>query len=213
MYILNRENLVIFALLIVIVLNIILLSTDSYFSLRSLSSVEFGIAGAVLQGTHYSYYDILDACTLGKYCDYIDDFQKSGMIVQALVAIDIVTLTTIIISSLILTILLRKAISKKESLSRFRKAFLRTLAYAKNLLFFHPILMNLGIVVWIVISKLDKHSKDIVLHEGLIILIIQCFLSLLSIAYNVWMISSTRRRNIRLLRAKTYKNEDLSFSI
>jgi hypothetical protein len=213
MYILNRENLVIFALLIVIVLNIILLSTDNYFSLRPLNSVQFGIAGAVIQGTHYSYYDILDACTLGKYCDYIDDFQKSGMIVQALVAIDIVTLATIIISSLSLTILLRKAIAKKESLSRFRKAFLRTLAYAKNLLFFHPILMNLGIVVWIVISKLDKHSKNIVLHEGLIILIIQCFLSLLSIAYNVWMISSTRRRNIRLLRAKTYKNEDLSFSI
>ncbi|OMJ94883.1 hypothetical protein SteCoe_1912 [Stentor coeruleus] len=213
MYILNRENLVILALLIVIVLNIIMLSTDNYFSLRSLDSVEFGISGAVIQGTQYSYYDILDACTLGKYCKYIDDFKKSGMIVEALVAIDIVILATIIISSLLLTILLRKAIVKKESLSRFRKAFLRTLAYGKNLLFFHPILLNLGIIVWIVISKLDKHSKDIVLHEGLIILIVQCFLSLLSIAYNVWMISSIRRRNMCLLRAKTYKNEDLSFSI
>ncbi|OMJ83931.1 hypothetical protein SteCoe_15026 [Stentor coeruleus] len=213
MYILNRENLVILALLIVIVLNIILLSTDNYFSLKSLNSVEFGITGAVIQGTHYSYYDILDACTLRKYCDYISDFQKSGMIVQALVAIDIVILATIIISSVLLTILLRKAVAKKETLSRFRKAFLKTLTYGKKILFLHPILLNMGIVMWIVMSKLDKHSKDIVLHEGLIILFIQCFLSLLSIAYNVWMISSTRRKNIRLLRAKTYNKEDLSFSI
>lgn len=213
MFCLNRENLMTLTLLIVIILDIILLSTDSYFSLKPLNSVEFGISGAVIQSKHFSYIDILEDCSLPKYCNFIKDFQKSGMILQALLVLDIITLTGIIIMNSILLVLLRKIINTKENISRCKKIVLRTLAYGKNLLFFHPILLNLGIIAWLVISKLNKHSQNIILHEGLIILIIQSFLSFLSIAYNVWVISSTKRRNLRLLRSKTYKKDDLSISI
>lgn len=212
-YCCNRENLMNFALTFVIVLNIVLLTTDSYFSLAPLDLVEFGIYGAVIDNKHVSYTEILNNCTLEKYCEKVPDFKKSGTIMQALIILDIFTVSAVIIQNIFLEFLMKRLLKDKGFLTKCTKCAVQGLVCGKNLLFVHPVLMNLGIILWASYSKLSDISNKLVLHEGMIILIVQCFLSLLSMAYNIWVIGSIKRRNLRLLRSNSYKKEDLSISI
>ena len=209
-YCLNRENLMNFMLGIIILINIILLATDSYFSLSTLDQVDFGLEGAIIKGEKVSYSDLKNNCTLPDYCDYIPGFLKSGSILVAMFIIDILFLTLVIIQGFLLTFMLKKIIGNKEALTKRNKCMLRGLALGKVFLFLHPIVINLGAVLWVVYSDLNALAKVIVLHEGLIILIIQCFFSLLIIAYHVWVTSSVKRRNLRIMRSQRYKKSDLT---
>jgi hypothetical protein len=192
------------------ILDIVLLVLDSYFSLNTVSFADFGIRGAVINGSYMAYNEISDNCNLGEYCEYIQKFKTGGGILQGIIIFDMVILALVILQNYLLRFILQKVINEKETLSNSKKNFIKVLVFGKKLLFIHPILINLGIILWITCSNLDNLSKLIVLHEGIIVLIVQSFLSLLTIAYNFWIISSTRRRNLRLLRSGNYKKEEFN---
>ena len=200
-------------LISLIILDISLLAISSYFSLSPLYDIEFGLQGALIQGKYTSYSIIQENCEFKIYCEFIQNFNKSGVILQSLLILDIFTLSSVIVLNFLLTITLKNVINTKEAMSKCKKCILQSLAFGKKILFLHPILMNLGFVLWIIYSKVSELSKVITLHEGMIILIIQCFLSLLTIAYYIWINSSITRRNMRLLKSTSYKRDDLSISI
>ena len=209
----NRESFMNFALGMLIILDFILLATSSYFSLVPLDSVEFGLQGVLVENKFTTYTELVNNCTLPHYCDYMPDFKRSGSILQGLVILDIFVLVAVIAQNIVLAIMLRNAITSKETMGTCKKNTLQTMICGKNLIYLHPVLMNLGMILWSNYTKLSDLSNKMNLHEGIIILIIQCFLSLLSIAYNVWLNGSIKRRNLRLLRSSNYKREDISISI
>ena len=209
----SRENLMSLMLSIMISLNITLLSISSYFSIEDLPNVQFGIQGALVKGNSKTYSELASNCELEDYCSSLKGFEKSGKILLSFICFDIVLLISIIGMGIVLSLKLKQVVAQKETLSARQKTMLKILAFNKNLLYLHPLIINLGFILWIVVSQLTKFTNEIILHEGLAVLIVQSFVSWLSVACNIWIISSTRRRNMRILRGTTYKNEDLSISI
>ena len=65
--------------------------------------------------------------------------------------------------------------------------------------------MNACIGLWITQSNLGQFSSKITIEGGLIILISQCFISLLIIASYFWEISALKRRN----RRKFINNQEI----
>ena len=212
-YCVNRENFMNLALGVLVVVDIILLATRSYFSLVPVDSVEFGLQGVVIESKFITYADLANNCTLPLYCEYVPDFKRSGSLLQGLLIVDMFLLVAVITQNILLSLMLKKAINSKEVLNTCKKNALQTIVCGKNLLYLHPVLINLGMVLWSNYTKLSELSNKMKLHEGIIALIIQCFLSLLIIAYNVWLSGSIKRRNLRLLRSTSYKREDVSIPI
>ena len=198
---------------ILIMLDIALLSINNYFSLSPLKDIEFGLQGVIESGQYKSYSDLEANCDFISYCNFLSNFKQGGMILQALIILDIFTLSLVIIQNFLLQKILRNVINAKETMSNCKKNVLKVFAHGKSLIFFHPVLVNLGFVSWVICSKISELSNVIILHEGMIILIIQSFLSLLTLAYYIWIINSIKRRNTRLLKSTIYTKEDLSISI
>ena len=194
-------------------LDIILLATRSYFSLVPVDSVEFGLQGVVVESKFITYADLANNCTLPLYCEYVPDFKRSGSLLQGLLIVDIFLLVAVITAKYRPVVNAQKGDNSKETMDTCKKNALQTIVCGKNLLYLHPVLINLGMVLWSNYTKLSDLSNKMNLHEGIISLIIQCFLSLLIIAYNVWLNGSIKRRNLRLLRSTSYKREDVSIPI
>jgi hypothetical protein len=209
----ERENLMKAMQGAMIVLDITLFAIPNYFSIEDLKNTEFGLQGATTEENFVAYGDLIAECSLEKYCDKMNDFDRSGKLLISFVCVDIIILISAILMNLVLTLYLKQIIKNKEKVTGSKKIVLKILAFHVNLQFLHPVIINLGFILWIVITRLTNFSHKIILHEGLVVLIVQSFLSWLSLAFNVWILSSTRRRNMRILKGTTYKNEDLSFSI
>lgn len=209
----NRESAMFSMQCVVILLNISLFSISSYFSIEDLSNVQFGIRGAVVKGDSISYAELTNDCELKKYCDSLKDFKKSGEILLSFICLDTILIVSIIGMGIVLSIVLKQVVAQKEALTKKQKVMLKILAFNKNLLYLHPVIINFGLIMWIVVSQLTEFSSRIVLHEGFAVLIVQSFISWLTLACNIWIISSIKRKNMRILKGKTYKNEDLSISI
>ena len=209
----DRDNLLKSLQVLMIVLNISLLGISGYFSIEDQKDTKFGLQGALINSKFVYYSDLMLDCTLANYCNELEDFDRSGKILITFICIDIILLISAIIMNLVLTYCVKEIIKYKEKVAGRVKFGLKILTFHVNLLFLHPIIINLGFLLWIAVSKLTKFSHKIVLHEGLIVLIVQSFCSLLALAFNAWIISSTKRRNVRMMRGTHYKNEDLSVSI
>lgn len=210
---LNRESIMSLMQCVVILINISLFSISSYFSIDDLSNVQFGIRGAIVKGDSQSYTELTDDCQLKKYCNSLKDFKQSGEILLSFICIDTILIVSIIGMGIVLSIILKQVVIQKETLTKKQKIMLKILAFNKNLLYLHPVIINFGLILWIVVSKLTEFSNKIVLHEGFALLIVQSFISWLILACNIWIVSSIKRKNMRILKGKTYKNEDLSISI
>lgn len=209
----DRNNLLKALQVLMIVLNISLFAISGFFSIKDQKETKFGLQGALIKEKFYFYTDLMTDCKLENYCSKLKDFDRSGKILISFICLDIILLLSCIVMNFLLNYFVKEMIKYKEKVDGRVKVGLKVLAFNVNLLFFHPVIVNLGLVLWIAVGRLTRLSREIVLHEGFMVLIVQSFCSWLTLAFNAWIVSSNKRRNVRMLRGTQYKKEDLSFSI
>ena len=195
-----------------IVLNVSLFAISGFFSLKDQKETKFGLQGALIKGKFTYYSDLMIDCKLENYCSKLNDLDRSGKILISFICIDIVLLVSCIVMNSVLNYCVKQMIKYKEKVDGRVMTGLKIMAFHVNLLFLHPVIVNVGLVLWVAVGRLTEFSRDIVLREGFMVLIVQSFCSWLTLAFNTWIISSNKRRNVRM-RGTLNKKEDLSFSI
>ena len=143
-----------------------------------------------------------------EICSNISNLSKAGIIAKVFLYLDIIVMvlfsTFILVQFFSLKNFIKKSVELRE-LSPTEKTIFTWSYRGKCIITMHPIFMNACIGLWITQSNLGQFSSKITIEGGLIILISQCFISLLIIASYFWEISALKRRN----RRKFINNQEI----
>ena len=203
----------------IISLDITLLIINNYFRSSLKESVHFGLAGVNSFETYYPYSEYQKICISDlsslDICNSLSDLAQAGTIVKAFLCLDIIISVFYSVFTTIEHFILKKIITKSVSLDESPKTykFLFTWSYrGKAIIVLHCIFINIALGSWISKSNIEKFSSEIIVEQGVIIFIFQCFFSLLVLASYFWEISTMKRRNLRKINKKTEKKhvKDLS---
>lgn len=205
--------------------DIVLLVVNSYFSVNSEPEIELGIKAVNYYGKVESFDRFSKICTETEVpqviCEQISGIRLAGSLLVAFICLDILVLIfySVIYCTQYQTV--QALISKKlsEEPSNTQKCVIKWSYSCKIALVSHPIIINLACGLWIELSHIERFSNKITLKSGVIILIVQCFFSLLVFAMFLWDLSSAKRKSARLkktcenLKKSNLKSESIGSSI
>lgn len=183
------------------ILSLVLLLLPDYFSIRS-GEIQFSLIYVRVLSDKMSYDEFSNVCgtyeVTDKICNNLSKMSKGGMTLFSFIVVDIFILCLYFIVNLVWLYVANKILFEginKFHISPVHKIILKCCNWLKVVLVGHPFAITIGTGVWIKLSNIDKLSSHIVLESGTVILIIQCFFSLLSIAGYVWEASAIKRRD------------------
>ena len=186
------------------ILSLTLLLIPDYFSIKS-GEIQFSLTNVKVFSDKMSYDEFSNVCVnyevTDKICNNLSKMSRGGMALFSFIVVDIFILCLYLIINLIQLYIAHKILSeglKILQVSPRQRNILKCCHKLKVVVIGHPFAVILGTGVWIKLSNIDKLSNQIILESGTIILIIQCFFSLLSIAGYLWEASSIKRRVARL---------------
>lgn len=187
---------------LILSINLALLCIEKYFKSNSVNSIYFGLSGLKSSGAFYTYSNYESKClselSSKAICSNLENLSIAGLILETFISIDIIVVSLYAIFSLIEYVYVRKFIAENIKLSQMSKLnlFVFTLSYkAKAIILTHCIFVNVGMGLWIAKSNVDQFSSQIVIQEGIVLVIFQCFFSLFTIASYIWEISNIKRKN------------------
>lgn len=179
------------------ILNVYLLAENDYLRFKNIDDVFIGLLGGEIEGSYIDYEDIIDTCdttsVLSNYCANLPALRNSGLILYLLLLLDFLILFISLILSIIhhlLVIKIMKHISTSRSPSKFLNRFAKIVVGSRSIIFAHPLCVNSGLVLWLIYGKIKDLQDSIVFGNGVAVLILQCFFSLLLTAFSFWQLSS-----------------------
>ena len=139
-------------------LSFCLLVIEDYFSLSDLEGVDFGLSGASIDNSFYSYTELIDFCDplhlLKDYCESLEDLQNAGKAYRAMLIIDLIAITLFATEIILLNfVLLGVFVYRSLSLSG------ETLVSEKGIGVLLPII---SIVFLALANKAIKKDEDLV---------------------------------------------------
>lgn len=188
-----------------VVLVLTLLNLYRYCKFEALGNVHFGLRGGELNSEVATYSDIVSYCKdkLGKtdLCEDINRFENAGAILWSLLLIDMIVACVWVLISLVMIAVLKRLIritSNTNSIPEHLVKVARWLQNAKIMIVAHPLLLIVGLIGWCVISEVDSFSRQtsIEVEEGIILLLILAFISLLTTALYLLHVFNIRRKNL-----------------
>lgn len=191
-------------LFLILSLDIVLLIINSFFCVSSEPEIQLGIKAVNYYGKVLTFDEFSKICEESDVpkviCGQIPDIKSAGSLLLAFICFDVLIVNSYLVLYCIQYYTVSKLISKKlrEEPSDREKHIIKCSYYCKFALVSHPVILNLACGLWIELSQIEVFSNKITLKAGVIILIIQCFLSLLVIAMLLWDASSARRKSARL---------------
>ena len=198
-------NLCRYAILFSIVsIDILLLCLPHYFKSSSDQSIHFGLSGVTTSQDFYSYSSYLLQCPKDNQsaaiCSNLKNLEQAGETLKIILSLDAVLVVFYLIMYLLQNFYIKKfIISARESQEIPRRSLLlvKCLYRTSSLVVLHPVLISLGMGCWVWLSRVEQYSSSIVIEEGFVMLIFQCFYSLLAIACYGWERSAIKRRNTK----------------
>ncbi|OMJ73480.1 hypothetical protein SteCoe_27813 [Stentor coeruleus] len=201
-------------LIVMLSFNLALLAIKDYFSNKSSGSAHFGLSSVFYSSKTYSYLKFSKICTKTisshRICENLNNLNQAGEIFKICIAFDIIILVIYSIISILEQFILRKTIKsiitgiEPSKMLKFSLVFCNRL---RLIFLLHPVLINVGVGIWIKISNIDKFSNEMKIEGGLIVMIFQCFFSLLITASFFWEMSAMKRRNLRQMKGQGRKFE------
>lgn len=204
-----------FLLVIVLALNLALLATKDYFSIKPSGSAYFGLNSVTYYSSTFSYSNFSLICTDSlsshKICSNLQNLNKAGEIFKIFIAFDILTLIIYTINSFLEQISLKKTVKVLLTNNKPSKILKLSLVCSNRLrliFILHPVFIILGVGLWIEIANIDKFSNDMHIESGLIVMIFQSFFSLMTTAGFLWEMSDMKRRNLKKMKGGEKKSAD-----
>lgn len=194
-------------------MTLFLLLTPNYFSLKDLQNSHISLQGITIESDFYEYSEISNSCqnynsTLYEYCDKIPDLAEGGEILMSMLVIDMIVLSLFVFETIFLNMILKGLVSQvllQKEISKLNRCLSKVCSSGKVIIYLHPVLLILGVILWVSIGNLDSFANSLQIEEGIIILIIQSFLSLFLVAFYSWSLSATKRHNLRLILKQDQK--------
>lgn len=192
-------------LALALVLALVLISVPDYFSISQPRGIKFGLSAVTESGSVKSYSDFEYRCESLKVseniCKNLENLARAGKILLGLLSCDILLLSILGALNIVQYYTIRKVLLNKQGqASKVQRKIIKFCFKLRVVGLLHPVIVNVGCGVWIRVSHVEEFSKDIKLNAGIVVGIIQCFLSLLGIAVFLWEISASKRRAARFLR-------------
>ncbi|CAG9315652.1 unnamed protein product [Blepharisma stoltei] len=200
---------------ILIGLTLYLSISRNYLGLKDLDEVHLGLLGAAIEGDYEEYSDLIDSCNesiLSNYCERLEPLQKGGRVLFAFLIIDLAILLVSQVLAILQQFLFTRIVKEIQVFQEPRKILknsAKCVVLFRMIIFLHPILILIGLVLWLLLGEVEKLHDTIKLGDGIIILIVQCFLSLFLTAFSFWQLSSAKRRRLRFLLSNPLKNESV----
>jgi hypothetical protein len=186
------------------IFDVALLIVPRFFSVGS-GIVQFGLRAVMIDSEKMDYSQFSKICQSLEMpkgiCEGLNDMEIGGKVLFAFVTVDLIVLIFYFCINFLQLFVAHRILSKgngKLEVSYFEKWLLKLCHNLRVVIIAHPFAVTIGLGVWIKLSNIEKFSNVISLKEGIILLIIQSFFSLLSIAGFLWENSSLKRRVARL---------------
>lgn len=202
-------------IVMVLVLDLTLMLLGKYFTRENR---EFGLTGVVAAGDFYEYSQYGQVCSIDlnskEICENLENLEKAGLIVKVFLGLDLLIAVNYALFSYLQHFYVKRFIARGQSLeesSKLERVLLTCSYKGKGLVLLHPVFINLALGLWVNLSHVEKFSSQIVIAEGLILLIFQAFFSLLVVASYCWEVSVMKRRNQRL--NKNFEKKGKQYSI
>jgi hypothetical protein len=199
-------------LVIMLSFNLALLAIKDYFSNKSSGSAHFGLSSVIYSSNSYSYSKFSKICTKTissrHICENLNNLDQAGEIFKIFIALNILVLVIYAIISILEQFILKKIVKvilAGIEPSKMLKFFLVFCNRLRLIFLLHPILINVGVGIWIKIGNVEEFSNEMKIEGGLIVMIFQCFFSLLTTASFFWEISAMKRRNLRQMKGQDKK--------
>lgn len=196
-------------LVIMLSFNLALLAIKDYFSNKSSGSAHFGLNSVIYSSNTYSYSKFSKICTKTisshHICENLNNLDQAGEIFKIFIALNILVLVIYVIISILEQFILKKIVKvilAGIEPSKMLKFFLVFCNRLRLIFLLHPILINVGVGIWIKIGNVEEFSDEMKIEGGLIVMIFQCFFSLLTTASFFWEMSSMKRRNLRQMKGQ-----------
>lgn len=196
-------------LAIMLSFNLALLAIKDYFSNKSSGSAHFGLKSVIYSSNTYSYSKFSKICTKTisshHICENLNNLDQAGEIFKIFIALNILVLVIYVIISILEQFILKKIVKvilAGIEPSKMLKFFLVFCNRLRLIFLLHPILINVGVGIWIKIGNVEEFSDEMKIEGGLIVMIFQCFFSLLTTASFFWEMSSMKRRNLRQMKGQ-----------
>lgn len=202
-------------LVTIITIDIWLLYIQNYFSSSKGENLQFGLEGVTSSERFYTYSEYSNICksSIAEICLNLSNLSQAGKYLKVIIVVDTSLVVFYLLFTFIINCYLKRFIEKtgtSQEIARSDMIIFKFLYKATALIVLHPVLINVGTGIWIGKSKVEKFSSLITIETGFIVLIFQCFLSLLAIACYIWEISATKRKNMKNVKylAKLNKNSE-----
>ena len=196
-----------------IIFDLIILISNDYFQVNQHPDILIGVKSAEVSGDQESINDFKKTCKQKKLdtkiCENLGNLDTAGTLLIAFICIDFLVLIFYSVVNIAQYYAAHSIISKKlqNEITEKKKDWIKFGFRLRYIFALHPVIINLACGLWIDLSNLKEFSGEITMRPVVYLLIIQCFLSLLSIAMFCWEQSSARRRSVMIKRRQEIKRK------